>query len=112
LAEELFSDAIRRLPTEPLSWVARGISRSEQAKDDIAAADFRYAASMYRQIGKTAFEKELLEAAIAIQKRRSNSSKTSSGNAIGSQILNGISSAAQALAPLAMKALIPMGIGF
>ena len=44
-AERLFTDAIRSDPNEPLSWVARGISRSEQAKDDLAAADFSYAAA-------------------------------------------------------------------
>ena len=31
--------AIRTAPDEALSWVARGISRSEQAKDDLAADD-------------------------------------------------------------------------
>ena len=112
VAEELFTGAIRKRPTEPLSWVARGISRSEQAKDELAAADFRYAASIYKRNGNFTFEKELVKAAIAVQKRRLNTSKKPAGNGIGSQILGGMSSAIQALAPLAVKALIPMGIGF
>ena len=49
-AEQLFSDAIRSNPEEPLSWVARGISRSEQAKDELAAADFRYAVTKRKDL--------------------------------------------------------------
>ncbi|WP_413439610.1 pentapeptide repeat-containing protein [Synechococcus sp. MIT S9509] len=110
-AEQLFSEAIRSQPEEPLSWVARGISRSEQAKDGIAAADFRYAASLYKQDGQITYVKKLLDAASAIQDRRSRISKTT-GNGLGNQILGGMASAVQALAPLAMKTLIPLGIGF
>ena len=47
-AEQLFGAAIDIGRNEPLSWVTRGISRSEQAKDVLAAADFRYAADIYR----------------------------------------------------------------
>ena len=50
-AEQLFGAAIDIGRNEPLSWVARGISRSEQAKDVLAAADFRYAADIYRTQG-------------------------------------------------------------
>ena len=110
-AEQLFSAAILRSPEEPLSWIARGISRSEQAKDDIAAADFRYAASLYLKSGQTEVVEQLQTAAEAVQKRRKKASQTVSGKGWGGQILNGMTSLAQTLAPLAMKALIPMGLG-
>jgi hypothetical protein len=109
-AEELFSHAIRSQPKEPLSWVARGISRSEQAKDDSAASDFQYAASQYRQSGQMEVVEQLQTAAAAVQSRRTKTSQSVSGNGWGGQILNGITSFAQILAPLAMKALIPMGL--
>ena len=108
-AEQLFSHGIRRRPEEPLSWVARGISRSEQAKDDSAASDFRYAASLYRQSGQMEVVEQLQTAAQEVQNRRTKTSQSVSGNGWGGQILNGITSLAQTLAPLAMKALIPMG---
>ncbi|MEJ6827772.1 MAG: pentapeptide repeat-containing protein [Synechococcus sp. ArSW.bin.68] len=109
-AEQLFSYAIHSRPEEPLSWVARGISRSEQAKDDIAAADFRYAASLYAQSGQKKVVEQLQTAADGVQNRRTKGSQSPSGNGWGGQILNGITSLAQTLAPLAMKALIPMGL--
>lgn len=111
-AEQLFSDAIRTAPDEALSWVARGISRSEQAKDDLAADDFRYAGSLFRQKGNLDFSRQLEQAASAVQKRRTKHSARSEGNGWGGQILSGMTSAAQTLAPLAMKALIPLGLGF
>jgi len=110
-AEQLFGYAIRSRPEEPLSWVARGISRSEQAKDDIAAADFRYAASLYQQSGQTEVVEQLQTAAEAVQTRGKKASQTVSGNGWGGQLVNGITSLGQTLAPLAMKALIPMGLG-
>ena len=58
-AERLFTDAIRSDPNEPLSWVARGISRSEQAKDDLAAADFSYAAASYQSLGAEGWATQL-----------------------------------------------------
>lgn len=110
-AEAMFSEAIKRQPREALSWVARGITRSEQAKDDLAADDFRYASALFQQRGDAAVSEQLQKAAVAVQKRRTEHTENPSGNGWGGQILSGMAAAAQVLAPLAMKALIPMGLG-
>ena len=111
-AEQLFGRAITRKPDAALSWVARGISRTEQTKDDLAAADFNYAASLYQNQGKTEFAEQLTQAAVTVQKRRTIQTNPGSGNGWGGQMLNGLSSAAQALAPLAIKVFAPLsGLG-
>ena len=110
-AETLFSDAIRSQPQEPLSWVARGISRSEQAKDDLAAADFNYAAALYQQQGSAAWADQLKAAADAIGQRRYEDNATEEGGGIGSQLLGGAISGLRMIAPLAAKALMPFGLG-
>ena len=111
-AEQLFSDAIRRHPHEPLSWVARGICRTEQAKDAFAAADFRYAAVLYQQRGNVEVVAQLQQAATSVQKRRTETVGKPHSNGWGGQILSGVASVTQALAPLAVKVLAPMGVGF
>ena len=111
-AEKLFSAAIMRDPKHPLSWVARGISRSEQAKDEFAANDFRYAGKIFAEKGQRQTEQQLNNAATAVANRRFRSNKRQNNNGWGGQILSGMAAAAQALAPLATKALIPLGIGF
>ena len=111
-AEQLFSDAILHSPTEPLSWVARGISRSEQAKDDLSAADFRFAASLYKKIGINAWSEQLQEAAKAVSRRRFHTQTVNEGQGIGIQLLEGTISGLRMVAPIAAKALIPLGTGF
>ncbi len=109
-AEQLFSQAIRSRPEEPLSWVARGITRSEQVKDEIAAADFNYAAYLYSKSEQGEVAEQLQSAAKAVQQRRTTKSQPQTGNGWGGQILSGIASLTQTLAPLALKALVPMGL--
>ena len=111
-AEQLFSDAIRNQPGQPLSWVARGISRSEQAKDEIAAADFRYAAVIYEQEGQATWAAQLRKAAETIQGRRLKEHSPGEGKGLGIQLLNNTVAGLRMLAPIAAKALIPMGLGF
>ncbi len=111
-AEQLFSDAISREPGEPLSWVARGISRSEQAKDDVAAADFRYAAVIYEKEGQATWAVQLRKAAESIQGRRLKEQSPNEGNGLGIQLLNNTIAGLRMLAPIAAKALIPLGLGF
>jgi hypothetical protein len=109
-AEQLFSEAIRRQPDAAISWVARGISRGEQGNSELAAQDFRYAASLYEQGGDQAQAKTLSDAANALQ---SPGSKARGGNGIGGQLLSGAAGVVQTLAPLALKFLVPaLGIGF
>ena len=111
-AEQLFSKAIRSQPEEPLSWVARGISRSEQAKDDIAAADFQYAASLYATQGSLAWAEQLREVAHSVSQRRFEETSTNEGKGLGGQLLQSTISGLRLIAPIAAKALIPMGLGF
>ena len=109
-AERLFSDAIRSRPNEPLSWVARGISRSELAKDELAATDFNHAASLYREKGEDNWSLQLTEAANhALQNE--NKIKATNNNP-GGKIIRGAFYGIQLLAPLAAKAILPIGIGF
>jgi len=110
-AEQLFSAAILRSPEEPLSWVARGISRSEQAKDQLAEQDFRYAAVLYEQQGADAWADQLNNAADSISTRRFQPTEQKAGNGFGNQLLEGTINGFKMLAPLAAKALIPLGLG-
>ena len=50
-AEVLFSKAIESKPTEPLSWVARGLSRGELGRFEAAARDLAYAGRLFEQDG-------------------------------------------------------------
>ncbi len=111
-AEQFFSEAIRSQPQEPLSWVARGISRSEQAKDDIAATDFRFAAALYDAQGSKEWAKQLKEAADSVSQRRFKNQSPNEGQGIGGQLLEGTINGLKMLSPIALKALIPLGLGF
>lgn len=106
-AESYFNSAIKREPAAAISWVARGISRGQQGKTELAANDFNYAASLYEQAGESNQAEQLRKG--AKQLTQTNSQK--GGNGIGSQVLNGLVSTFSALAPLAIKAA-GMGMGF
>ncbi len=106
-AERFFSEAIRRQPEAAISWVARGISRSEQGKLDLAAQDFGYAASLYERAGELQTTAQLREAS---KKLQAGPRQGQGGNGFGSQLVGGAMAAFQFLAPLAVKALIPMGL--
>ena len=109
-AEQLFSEAIRREPEAAISWAARGITRSEQGNNELAARDLQYAASLYEKGGEQAQAKALNDAANALM---SPVNKAKGGNGIGGQLLSGAAGLAQTLAPLAVKFLVPaLGIGF
>lgn len=111
-AEEFFSAAIRREPSAAISWVARGICRSEQGKRELAANDFNYAASLYRERGEPQHALQLKQAAETLATRSlaaSTGSTTTSSNGAGSKALSGALSVLQFLAPLAAKAFLPMG---
>ena len=111
-AEQLFSEAIRSQPKNPLSWVARGISRSEQAKDERAATDFRFAAALYDAQGSKEWSKQLNKAADLVSQRRFQDRSPNEGKGIGGQLLEGAISSLQMLTPIALKALTPLGLGF
>jgi uncharacterized protein YjbI with pentapeptide repeats len=104
-AEELFSEAIRLQPEAAISWVARGLSRSELGKTELAAQDINYAAVLYGQAGEEAKAKQLTSVATALQKP---GKKADQGNGVGGQMLSGAAGFAQSIAPLALKFLLPL----
>lgn len=108
-AETYFNSAITREPAAAITWVARGISRGQQGKTELAANDFNYAASLYEQGGETSQAEQLRAAA----KQLGQGNGQKGGNGFGSQVLNGLVSTFSALAPLAIKAAgMGMGVGF
>lgn len=111
-AEDLFGEAIKQEPTQSLSWIARGIARAQLVKDDLAAADFRYAASLLQQNGNQAWAEQLQAAANNVSQRRHHQDSPPASNGIGSGFLSGMLGTMRMLAPLAIKALAPMGMGF
>ena len=111
-AERLFSAAIQAQPKEALSWVARGICRSEQIKDDSAAADFRYAGQLFERQGNTAWAKQLRDAARSIEQRQvQDAAAEPDGSGLGHQLIEATMASLRLIAPIAAKALIPMGLG-
>ena len=107
MAEQLFNAAIEAQPDEPLSWVARGLSRGEQGKDDLASRDFAYAGELFAEQGDTVKADQLKEASRRVYENPDNPNKRS-GNGIGSALISGALSTVQALAPIAFKTLMPM----
>jgi len=106
-AEALFGEAIAAAPNEPLSWVARGLSRGELGDSSGASRDLAYAGELFGEQGEQEKAEQLLEAsrkATAVIAQPSSQG----GNGVGSQLLSGALSTAQALAPILLKAFTPM----
>ena len=99
-AERFFGEAIRQQPEAGVSWVARGLSRLEQGKTELAAQDFNYAANLYGQISDTIKVDQLKDLANGISKPPE---QAKGGNGFGSQLVQGAMTAFQALAPIAIK---------
>ena len=107
VAEQLFSDAIAANPYEPLSWVARGLSRGEQGKDDLASRDLAHAGELFAEQGDTIKADQLEQASRRVYNSPDEPGAVK-GNGVGSALLSGALSTAQALAPIALKALMPI----
>ena len=107
VAERMFSAAIEAEPDEPLSWVARGLSRGEQSKNELASRDLAHAGRLFADQGDTVKADQLLEASQRVYDTPNNPDAPA-GNGVGSALLQGALSTAQALAPIALKALMPM----
>jgi tetratricopeptide (TPR) repeat protein len=105
-AEMLFGEAIRKQPDAAISWVARGITRSEQGNIQLAAQDLNYAASLYRQAGDLAQASELEKAS---KQLTTPPKQAKGGNGMGAQLAGGAMAAFQFLAPIAAKAFLPTG---
>ena len=106
-AEQLFGAAIAANPDEPLSWVARGLSRGEQGKDDLASRDLAHAGQLFADQGDMVKAEQLEQASRRVYDSPDKPGAVNS-NGIGSAILSGALSAAQTLAPIALKALMPI----
>ena len=105
-AEILFSAAIAAEPEEPLSWVARGLSRGEQGKEEEASRDLAHAGDLFRERGEN-------EKADQLDRASRNTytparEKPPSGNGVGSALVSGALSTLKSLAPIALRALSPM----
>lgn len=107
VAERMFSAAIEAEPDKPLSWVARGLSRGEQGKNELASRDLAHAGRLFADQGDTVKADQLLEASQRVYDEPDNPDAPA-GNGVGSALLQGALSTAQALAPIALKALMPM----
>ena len=106
-AEQLFNAAILASPNEPLSWVARGLSRGEQGKNDLASRDLAHAGKLFADQGDTIKADQLSKASQLVY-TTDNQTGSSNGNGIGSLLLSGALSTAQAIVPIALKALMPI----
>ena len=106
-AETWFNEAIRRNPEAAISWLARGLSRTEQGKKVLAAQDLAYAGQLYGAMGDAPLAAELKQASQALLEKPKG---VKPGNGAGSALLGGAASAFKALAPIAIKAFMPVGI--
>ena len=104
-AEALFGLAIKQSPHHGLSWVARGIARSQLVKDDLAASDWSHASTLFKHKGSVEWAKQLESAAATIKERSHKQQKVESSNGIGSNLLSGIIGGLSSIAPIALQAL-------
>lgn len=107
-AETFFSEAIKKQPEAAITWIARGITRSEQGKTQSAAQDINHAASLYRQMGDIQQADNLDKIGKTLTDPKGNGA--AGGNGAGSAFLRSAGSVFQAIAPLAIKFLMPMGL--
>ena len=106
-AEALFGAAIAVAPEEPLSWVARGLCRGELGKTNEASRDLAHAGELFAAQDDQEKAQQLLEASRKAIARLADDT-AEGGNGIGSQLLSGAISTAQALAPIALRAFSPI----
>ena len=109
-AERLFGEAIQADPEQAMSWIARGLSRGQQGDEAKAAQDLLHAADLLDRQGSPEQSEQLRQAVNKLQTDEADAPQ--SGNGVGSALLGGAMSTLEALAPLALKTLIPGGIGF
>ncbi|QEY33512.1 pentapeptide repeat-containing protein [Synechococcus sp. RSCCF101] len=105
-AEEYFNKALIRKPDAAVTWVARGITRAEQAKRELASRDFAYAAELFEQQEQPELAKQMREGAERVKK----DPKNRGGNGWGSTMLKGAGGMFQQILPLAVKYLAPLGL--
>jgi uncharacterized protein YjbI with pentapeptide repeats len=104
-AERLFGEALRQSPQAAITWLARGLSRADQGKQEEARQDLDYAAALYARQGD---KEEAQRIQAAANQVGAAPAKKASANGMGSALLSGAVGLAQYLAPLALKALVPL----
>ncbi|QNI83633.1 pentapeptide repeats family protein [Synechococcus sp. RS9907] len=107
-AERLFGEAIQADPEQAMSWIARGLSRGQQGNEAKAAQDLLHAADLLDRQGAPEQSEQIRQVVAKLQADEGNGSK--SGNGLGSALLGGALSTVSALAPLALKTLVPGGM--
>ena len=103
-AEGLFGLAILKRPEAAESWIARGITREQLGKRQLAIRDYNYARNLYTQDGNIEAAEQLELASKSLEDKVP---LKQSGNGAGSAILTSILSTSQALLPMAMKLFMP-----
>ncbi|WP_236072699.1 pentapeptide repeat-containing protein [Prochlorococcus marinus] len=103
-AEDYFNKALMRRPDAAITWVARGITRAEQAKRELASRDFAFAAELYEQQEQPEIAKQLRDGAEQVKQDPAQRG----GNGVGSSILNSATGLFQQLLPIAVKFLSPL----
>nr|WP_254896437.1 pentapeptide repeat-containing protein [Synechococcus sp. HK05] len=103
-AEDFFNKALTKKPDAAITWLARGIIRSEQAQLEPAQRDLLYAAQLFEGEGDPKLAKDIRQAV----ERQQKAAKGQAGNGWGSQILSGAAGLFQQLAPLAVKFFAPV----
>ena len=108
-AERLFGEAIQADPQQAMSWIARGLSRGQQGDEAKAAQDLLHAADLLDRQGSPEQSEQVRQAVSKLQTDEADVAK--SGNGVGSALLGGALSTLSALAPFALKTLVPGGMG-
>ena len=101
----LFQEAIQADPEQAMSWIARGLSHGQQGDEAKAAQDLLHAADLLDRQGALEQSEQIRQVVGNLQAHKANASK--SGNGLGSALLGGALSTLSALAPLALKTLMP-----
>ena len=109
-AEHLFGEAILADPEQAMSWIARGPSRGQQGDEGGAAQDLLHAADLLEKQGSSEQSEKVRQAVSRLQADESDA--VQSGNGVGAALLGRALSTLNALAPLALKTLMPGGLGF
>jgi len=102
-AEDYFNRALLKSPDAAITWLARGITRSQQEKATLAQQDIAYAASLFEQQGDSPTALELRDQLKKLEKK----DKQKAGNGYGSGLLRTAGGLFQQLAPLALKLFAP-----
>jgi len=102
-AEDYFSRALLSKPDAPITWLARGITRSQQAQLASAQQDIRYAADLFEQQGDLSTAANIREELKQLNQKQ----QKQSGNGYGSGFLRTAGALFQQLAPLALKMFAP-----